>query len=483
MHTKTVGLVLLILLFLSCVATAPPPPPPSPLTHEAVAQAFAAQLRRATPAGELLRAAAVEGAGLGSQVLEKKTIRVTIEGHLGAVRAREQNWIVQVSPTGCRITSYGTSAGEAGAVLNVRGFNTAAIHTQQLQLPRAVAPCDALIVTSTASPGSREAYWSVPGGSAVDEMMAVVFVPFPVQAGLLRPPALGDGFLPRFLRSMPVPESAIDLAKLPSVVDVDALQLPPGYGNSKPGFAYYERLFADFCGEAYDGWGTALGTPHAQHPGYGTNLAFCVSQALVMCCSKAPLEQKRALATSLVQWGFDLAGAWADGRRNEANGGHMQGRRALLIFSGHLLGVPWSDPSAFVPMTTQEEHAYYTREPAAWWFGWRYGWRPRSDVAPFLHRHPSQWTTGERGERFFVQGYLQHGVGAQIGTALAMRLMGLERQMGEAHAGMVEQWMQGPPPAARAELEAIGIVLPWGSDYSLGGGGGLCSAAWRASSP
>lgn len=76
--------------------------------------------------------------------------------------------------------------------------------------------------------------------------------------------------------------------------------------------------------------------------------------------------------------------------------------------------------------------------------------------------------------------YMNQVIGSQVGTALAMRLMGLQREMGSAFVGAVAQWMDGPPAEAVDELRAQGMTFPWGSDYTVGPGAGVCATAWRS---
>jgi len=460
-------------LLLALAACASPPAEPQPVqpskSPQEIVQAFQSKFQ---PAGFSTLAASV---AQGPQVLTKGRISVTISGHYGAVQTRDRNWIVQVPDSGARITAY-TQPG--GAALNVRGTNQTPVEQRQLVLPASVVPTDALVVATPAATQDRSSYWPVPGGSSCDEMMAVVFVPFAVRPGLMRPPAIGDGFLPRFFRSLPIDEAQVDVAKLPRVVNVDALPIQWGlWGKGKPSLAYYENIFKDFNGECYDGWSSHLNTPQNQNPGYGTNYSFLVSQALVMLCSTKTAEEKRPLAIMLTQWGLDLVGAFADGRKHNANGGHMQGRKALVVLSGHLLNVPWVDPSAFLPNTFQEDQAYYKANPA-WWNGYAYGYWPNSSSPRFLHKLPSQWSTVDRGDVWFVNGYMQPGIGSQIGSALAFKLMGLTREMGEAHYGMISYWMN-PPASVVSAMSAVGCTLQWGQDYSLVLGEDFCKTAWN----
>ena len=317
---------------------------------------------------------------------------------------------------------------------------------------------------------NRGSYWSVPGRSSIDSMQAYVFVSWdPTTAGDCFAPALGDGQIARFMRSVPIPVARVNVGKLPSAIDLKGLP------NVMP-FDYYERLFAKFCGDIYAGWSTDTRTPDLQHPGYGAYLASVVSQALVMLCSTEPAASKAKLATAMAAWGLDLAGAYADGRDcGSANGGHMLGRKALIMLAGYLLGVePLTNPNAYVGKKFAEDDVFYETE---WWESHlgRSGWR-RNAGDNFLNRHPSTWSTDAYGEKWRWR-YIEQVVGAEIGTALAMGLMGLHPQFGWNCYQMCQNWMEKSKPIAITGQQALDVA--WGQDYAVGGGAGMCAAAWR----
>lgn len=459
-----------------------------------IAAAFGALFGGGAPPPALIPAVASHGPcqkviADESTITTPGLISVTIVGHLGITRTRDGSWLVQVPADGSARVVAIESARQWGAMLNVRGTNTTDVHLQQPTLPLAVAPGDALVIAAR-SAGGREAYWDAPGRSQVDEAMAVVFVAYPVDASLLRPPAIGDGFLPRFFRVHPVPEHALDrsIEELPRVVDVDALPVNWGsWGAGKPTIPYLTDLLRRFGGECYDGWRTDDRTPDLQHPGYGTAFASVVSQAAVQLCSTASPEEKRPLALAVAQRGFDLASAFADGRVTFPLGGHCQGRKALIVLAGHLMRFePFTDPTKYVGRVFAEDHCYTPKE---WWpgVGWSTGWAFRID-APFdgsmLTRPPAEWgpVTAPQHDAWawMVAGYLPQVAGAQVGTALAMKLLGREREMGADFIRFIEQWMRGINLSADAQLRAAGIVLPWGTDYASVRGAGFCSAAWRS---
>lgn len=335
-------------------------------------------------------------------------------------------------------------------------------------------PGETLIVASRAdlqaAPGdqwARASYWSVPGRSNIDEMLAVVCVPWPQSAvACFRPPALGMSLVSKFLRNTPIPLGRMQMDKLPRTIDMDAI-------TTRMPVEYYERLFADFCGDIYDGWSTDTRTPDLQHPGYGTFLAGVVSQALVWLCADTEPEKKRVLATKMVQWGLDLAGAFADGRDNSAiGGGHMAGRKAMVILAGHLLDAPpIADPNSYVGKVFMEDNAFTPR-------GWRHSVGAEQSAGPWAEKRI--WSPQTRQ----AMRYIDQVTGAQIGTALAMQLMGLRVQMGVDHYNWCKRWVDDDRDDM-ADVKAcydVNDLTPrpsWGKDYAVGGGLGMCEAAWR----
>ena len=85
----------------------------------------------------------------------------------------------------------------------------------------------------------------------------------------------------------------------------------------------------------------------------------------------------------------------------------------------------------------------------------------------------------------------QEVCGTQIGTAVAMNILGRKSEMGVGHYGMISQWMTGPAPADLAAMAAVVTDPPlsgidWGTSYSYssvlwpGGPQDFGRAAWVA---
>lgn len=462
------------LLFLFLAACAAATPAPAPLREADIRAAWSKAVP--APAAFAMLAAPTP---LGPTTYTSGQCWFRIRGHLAAFDHASQGmhgFTVQCGPTTV-LEAYGTSDGQAGAVLNLTGdwpgmFEGPFVHAQQIACPQQVVPEDALIVCSTTTaPGSRGPLPSGPGRSVVDEMLPVVFVSWAPSPAYLRPPAIGHTELARFFRRIPVPISALQVAKLPSVIDVDALSVDwSTWGNEKPTFARSEALFARFCGEVTSGWNTDTMTPDWQNVGYGREQARIASDGLGLLASTASAAAKAALARNMAQRGFDLVGAYASGRSRlaQCNGGHGNGRKALVVLLGWLLDCePLRNPSAFLGPSFAEDFQYVN---GSRWDGGTVRWRYNStgDASAEWAKPPEQWSAAWVWQ---VNGYFQHCCGSQIGTALFMRLTGnvdaMSRQMDQVVAWYMSKpsdWQRGP-----------NCWVVWGDGW----GGAFGPASWR----
>lgn len=435
-----------------------------------VAKSFAESLQKPMLS---MRIASENSAPLPATTYSDRSISVTISGHLGAVQCRDKTWMIQVGPN-TRVVSYTSSQGSAGAALNIRGFNGADIVGMQLPANKQVYATDALVVVSQSPAGSF---------STVDEAMGVVFVPFEVvgQPPMFHGPLIGDGFLPRFFRNAPILESQMDMDRCPSVINFASIYQPGGpvnpsaWGAAPPSIEVLLSEMGRFNGDYIDGWPVASYAPLTQHMGYGTFYAGQVSTALCVMCSTLPLEQRRLLAYAIVQRGLDQIGSICDGRVLYPLGGHCAGRKALIIVAGHLLKVEaFCHPSAFFPNTLQEDRGYFIKQPSAWWFGagWTAGWAFNTSPGfngDQLINHPSTWgdpNSPTHSTFGWCFRYITQVVPAQVGTALVMKLMNRESEMGPM-CQMVRQWMGPIPEAAATTLNQIYGTIPWGDDYAV----------------
>lgn len=409
----------------------------------------------------------------------------SINVHLGGVLSYNPNGTVQAGPFGVEVLGYSFGRGGSSTqVINPSGTtpDNVAI-TTTVPVGTMLQPGDSLVVLFRYEPHTAF--------SANDEALALVVVPYAVDASMMRPPAMGNPANPlvHWLRTQPiyVPDAMSLAARLPSIISIDSLPVQWGaWATERPSLQAAAAEFAGFCGELWQGWGTYFQTPSTQHPGYGRTLQYKVSQALCLLLSTDPFADKLPLAYSLTQWGIDLVGAFAMGRDDQANGGHMQARKALIIFSGYILDAPWKTPSTFVPHGRfAEDDLFFEAMPYAFTWGWPFGYRGKTEVDPSPLLQPvSTWSMAWAAPAWYLAHYMPHTCGAQVGTALAFRLLGLNG-MGVAHRGMLEQWMAGPSPEVRAQLAAhhpdLGTIA-WGTDYSENSVG-FCREAWKAYYP
>lgn len=403
-------------------------------------------------------------------IVTKKGISANINGALSAVTSISGNPVVKLPPSGGTVEWYNPAYDAAGQrngnMLNVPGNNGIPISTVNslATTGRKVMPGDVLIIVKdAANPNLRTVEWPLPGSesrSRVDEAMAISFVAYDPIEGQLTPPIIGRKTNPivNFLRGTPVPTSLLNIGKLPSKFDLSLLD------NDVPSIELLEKVFSDTWGEYHDGWPTDQYTPALQNPGYGRNIAAWVSKGLLYLCSTEPPESKQRLAALMVDQGWSLAGAFADGRINQSNGGHMQGRKALLILAGYLLNIAVMENPNWLGDIFQENHMHRFENGNSWWFDpkWTAMWRKASEWRFPCDKPPAQWTADEKWN---MQGYYWPSCGANIGTALAMRAMGLEDAIGKPFMRAIEQYMEGPPEVAKQALVSAGVDVQWGLDW------------------
>lgn len=391
------------------------------------------------------------------------------------------------NPSGVQIISYTYSVpGTAYQAKNPIPVNDNVAITSTVATGTFLQELDSLVVLFT-----RTTRPSPTPYSAIDEAMAIVVVPYGGlvsngSAQLIRPPAIGSPTNPSIatLRATPLIFDNATIDAIPHVVDIDNLPTTWGaFGNARPNIDTYLDRWVGFCGELWKGWGTASWTPSQQHPGYGAAMSALTSESLLLVVSQDDGEKRRELARRMTQWGVDLLGAFLSGRDDKCDGGHMQGRKALVVLSGYLLQMPWENPTPLFPGQFNEDEQFYTASPA-WPWGWPYGYRGHSDYAWNLSSPISSWNTAVL---YYLPRYFgQEVMGTQIGCAVAMRILGLTDEMGVGHYGMVSQWMEGPSASDLAAMAAVSTSPPlsgilWGTSYSIGGGPqDFGRAAWEA---
>lgn len=403
--------------------------------------------------------------------LTTRTIRATFNNVKSSVQHPDGRWELEPnSPAGISVVNYSTTDGNCGATVNSPGQRAPDVQAVQVPPGRILMPGDVMLVAST-----------LPGSAQCDDMTSFHIVPWTPDSQYFTGPALGSITAPYVGWSRAVvhfKRSDIPMNFFPSVVDIDSLPVNwAGWGQEKPTIPWLlsEMVAAYDIG---DEWGLT-GSPSNLYRPYGRDFASRVSIALVMLCSTLPVEQKRPLAERLCQMGIDLAGAYLDGRVQTNNGGHFQGRKALIVLALSLLNIHPHDWPIILKGRMQEDSAYADVGSIPWAPGWKYGWRGHEYLPHEWGKPLSEWSRGAYGPVWYVNNYMQANAGPQVGTALAMRLLKLTPYMSTAMDGFVSQWMEGPTSVGARALAAIGANAGWGEDYSQGGAAGFCAAAWR----
>lgn len=418
--------------------------------------------------------------------VSKKRISAIIDGAVSVAYSASGNPIVQVGPSGAKVVSY-TPAFDPhgqrnGNMLNVPGNNGIPISTHNsLGSDPVLKAGDVLVIVRDAvNPNPRLIDWPQENSesrSRVDEMMAISFVPYKPVDGQLTPPIVGRSSNPiiQFLRNNPIPRELVEagVSRLPRKFDLNL------FNNDKPGFELLTKVFSDIWGDCYNGWSTDTNTPALQNPGYGRNISSWVSRAMIYALSTELPVDKLPLVTGMVDQGLSMAAAFADGRVNQADGGHMAGRFPLVIFAGWVLNIPpMADPN-WLGFIFQERHMNRYEEGKHWWFSpeWKAMWRKASEYRAPLDTHPSTWSSNDK---WLFNGYYWPSCGSNIGVALAMKELGLGHVIGEPFMDAIKQYMDGPPEQVKAELAAAGINFEWGLDWPAPWNGkGLQKQAWE----
>ena len=352
-------------------------------------------------------------------------------------------------------------------------------------------------------------YTSNQSRSCIEYMLAIVVVgydPTGLSSTHFSPPVVGDVPTLRSIRSLQVPFSRLDMTKLSTAVTIDGTFLTAISSDTTEVddlVTSLEATFDAFGGDIFSGWSTDTATPGYQHPGYGTTLAACVSQALVLLSSDyLSSVEKEPLARKMTQWGLDLWSAFLDGRVNQANGGHCQGRKALVLFAGYMLDVEqmlWIDDwFRLLPAVSSYQHGPFNEDgryffttweaDAAWTAGWRKDSGPFSNSSQdgsLLDDPVATWGSASvfpgtwAGQ---MKNYMGPTIGADIGTALFMNLHGIERAWSEAGMRMVRQWMGSVPTDITSAFTTAGVSFSGpalGEDYGTDPYvAGLCAQAW-----
>lgn len=402
-----------------------------------------------------------------------RSVTQILNTHVGQVRIDGPFATTAATKNGCLVVQcdrpIGVEALNPRAILSVNPAGDESNPFKTTGRLTAIQPGEVLCIF-TENKSSPAHYWQSDwpelgdeSRSRYDNAIAIAAVEYEPRPDQFFPCAIGRPSNPliQFARQNRITTWDLKLDRLPRVF--------PYRGDGNPQGITFELVagvFGGFCGELFAGWNTDNFTPAYQHPGYGRNLALWTSRAALLLCSNVEPEMKRELAHAVVQWGLDLGGAFVDGRKHIANGGHMQGRTMLVMLAGHLLGIPQLEDPSWLGLSFQERSMWY-ESPQPWWDspGWKHFWQRTSDhrwgaTPEPLHKPPVQWSSSDL---WAFGGYYEHAAGANIGTAIVARLLGLEGAIGRSFcAGILDQFMNGPPSLTfDAMLVDRGVKVPW----------------------
>lgn len=338
-----------------------------------------------------------------------------------------------------------------------------------------------------------------------NDALAIVVVPYAVnpaaEADMVRPSAIGNPNTNATIAAHRAEELWFNTDALPSIIDLDVLTPVagwPGFANARPTITQILDRWDGFGGELWaGGYDMAGQLPSLQSAGYGETFSGRTSDGLLMALSKeGTASQRKELARRIAQRGVDLYGAFVEGRNDGVDGGHYQGRKALVVWAGHCLEKSWVDCTPLFPGQIHEDEQFYTQLPKAWSFpdrDWPYGYLGRTEFPTDIDAPISAWGA-HYPTMFYLCGYFPKCCGTNVGQALAMRLIGRTAEMGVAHDGMIAQWMVGPGAANLALIDAIVVTavnpftgevyyghpreIPWGASSSADGHNNFARAAW-----
>ena len=146
-----------------------------------------------------------------------------------------------------------------------------------------------------------------------------------------------DSFRPPYIKGNKPILSASDLQieLLPRLAEVE----------NTPDLSSVSKYFGGPWIDYVTGWSGRFVHPRANMRGsnphnnlaYGSRLAGGINVALLRTLHNESVEEKKPLVIPIVQWGIDLYHQAVAGQSWRDDGGHMLGRKAPILYAGHLL--------------------------------------------------------------------------------------------------------------------------------------------------
>jgi hypothetical protein len=99
--------------------------------------------------------------------------------------------------------------------------------------------------------------------------------------------------------------------------------------------------------------------PNENQVNYGREFSRITGIASLMLALDVPNERKQKLLYGLIQLGIDLEGLAAEGRAWNADGGHWNGRKWPILFTGLMLNEPKFQQTADATSFSEDQQTYY----------------------------------------------------------------------------------------------------------------------------
>ena len=254
-----------------------------------------------------------------------------------------------------------------------------------------------------------------------------------------------------------------------------------------------------YLGDDMYRWSAAHQIPSYASPGYGEYWGHLMSTILLKSLfaynyitEGHDQDYRTATLRNITQWGIDLWSAYRDGREQGCNGGHMQGRKAIVMAAGILLNnEEMKNPDAYLSDYSltrnilpglgvfQEKHVFWSGTdttydffPKAWWNGWHWGHNhttyarhPSASHAYLTSSIPSTWDSyGQRRITGYAFGENTEG---QWGQSLFFLVMGLTEQWSRQMFGATTQGCYGLTKPTFDEFKGLSYPLFQPYDYDV----------------
>lgn len=173
--------------------------------------------------------------------------------------------------------------------------------------------------------------------------------------------------------------------------------------------------------------------PKLNMPAYGRELASLLSTAYLVANGNVPRTKKEPLVVNLLQIGIDFGriGELDPDRHWPAGGGHHQGRKWPILFSGLVLNDPRLVAIAQQVTCNEDDQTFYVEETSPGVFNYGQGGYTRGDVglAEWGGQHWKQIKRGQSptfdSKDWFEDPYrLCCTTNSELGIALSARMMG-----------------------------------------------------------